>query len=213
MLTKNFNRVNLIENLNNLDQTMDICCPKIVIINHFDSLMNRVDIEIENCLGKCKENQLLSRNKRNFSYPFLISLHSFNSSENENKIYDADDLWSESTKVVDYLKQIRMRTIEKLKKAQEDTLEYYKLSNLKKQLKDEINIDELKSQLFGEKFYFQVLYKPSDEEISIFNLFTICVDFYVSRRYRFIRVITITLFKKFLKLILKSLHFLKENYK
>ena len=79
--------------------------------------------------------------------------------------------------IVDYLNQVRMRTIEELRKEQNDALEYYKLSNLKKQLKDGINIDELKSQLFGEKFYFQVLYDPSDQDNWIFNLFTICLDF------------------------------------
>ena len=32
--------------------------------------------------------------------------------------------WPKSTKVVDYLNRIRMRTIEELRKAQNETLEY-----------------------------------------------------------------------------------------
>ena len=46
--------------------------------------------------------------------------------------YETVDEWPESTKVVDYLNRIRMRTIEELRKAQEETLDFYKLnSNLR----------------------------------------------------------------------------------
>ena len=44
--------------------------------------------------------------------------------------------WPESMKVFDYLKQIRMKTIEELKKAQEETLKYYKLNS--ERLKSEL---------------------------------------------------------------------------
>ena len=95
--------------------------------------------------------------------------------------------WSESTKVVDYLNQVRMRTIKELRKSQEDTLEYYK-SNLDQfKVDDQLTtseIDEMKSRLFGDKFYFQVLMKPFEEkkyhESWVFNLFTIATDFYIS---------------------------------
>jgi len=155
--------------------------PKIEIINHFDNLINQVDIEIEKCLEKFKEEELLSQRKTCVKQS-RFNLVSFYSSKINNKMYHTVDLWSESTKVVDYLNQVRMRTIEELRNEQNDALEYYKnnSSNFKNQIKEGIKIEELKSQLFGEKFYFQVLYKPSDEDNSIFNLFTICVDFYMS---------------------------------
>ena len=157
---------------------------KTEIINHFDNLIHRVDIKIDECLEKCTEGQLLSECKRNVEErDFILSINSFDSSENDEKIYHTVDLWSESTKVVDYLNQVRMRTIEELRKAQNDALEYYKdnSSNFKNQIREGIDIEELKSQLFGENlFYFQVLYKPSDKDNWIFNLFTICVDFYMS---------------------------------
>ena len=154
--------------------------PKIEIINHYDNLIHRVDIEIEKCLEKCHENQLLSEWKRYVRRCKMV-LQSFQKFD-QYKYYTVD-LWSESTKVVDYLSQVRMRTIEELRIAQKDTLEYYQRNSSKfqEQLKDETtNIDELKSQLFAEKFYFQVLYKPSYWDKWIFNLFTICVDFYMS---------------------------------
>ena len=55
-----------------------------------------------------------------------------------------------------------MRTIEELRKAQEEALDSYK------------------SQLFPEKFYFQVRYTQSEPEEWIFKLFTFVTDFYMS---------------------------------
>lgn len=34
--------------------------PKIEIINHFDNLINKLNIDIENCLKKYKDEQILS---------------------------------------------------------------------------------------------------------------------------------------------------------
>ena len=57
-------------------------------------------------------------------------------------------------KIVDYLKQIRMKTIEELKNAQKETLEYYKLNSdrFKSEQIKEKNIKEMKSELFADKF-------------------------------------------------------------
>lgn len=76
---------------------------------------------------------------------------------NTNDTFD-NNIWPESTKVIDYLNQVRMRAIEDLKKAQEDSLEYYKSnsSHFKSQLTDKNSIDELRSELLAEKMYFQV---------------------------------------------------------
>ena len=147
--------------------------PKIEIINHFDSLINRVDIDIDICLEKYKDEHVIgellisSENKRrnftdeydNFKVDFF---ETFNSSKNQSL-----DLWTESTKVIDYLKQIRMKAIEELRKAQEDTLEYYKVNSLrfKSELSNEKNIDELRSELFAEKFYFQVDVRNSEKKM------------------------------------------------
>ena len=164
--------------------------PKIEIINHFDELINRVDIEFEECLEKyneqhvlddleCfeKENRKRAENVIRVYYPEIVSL--FESERICEK--QTDDLWSESTKVVDYLKQIRMRTIEELKKGKEQTLEYYNLNS--SPFKDIINdneIEELRSILFAEKFYFQIRI-TKEKKPWIFNLFTFVTDFYMSQ--------------------------------
>ena len=164
--------------------------PKIEIINHFDNLINRVDIDIDNCLEKYNdellEDLLISSgidrirfhtNMLCFSQFKVITYETTNWSINPNQ---AVDIWPESTKVIDYLKQIRMRTIDELKKEQEQTLEKYKLNSerFKRELNDVRSTEELRSELFDEKFYFQIQMKQS---IWAFNLFTFVIDFYMSQ--------------------------------
>ena len=76
-----------------------------------------------------------------------------------------------------------MRTVEELRKAQEDSLEYYKLnwSHFKSQQTNNKSIDELKSELFLEKFYFQVNFTQTTKPLWYFNLFTFVTDFYISQ--------------------------------
>ena len=75
-----------------------------------------------------------------------------------------------------------MKTIEELRKAQEDTLEYYRLnsSRFKSELSNEKNIDELRSELFAEKFFFQINLTQSEKILWPFNVFTFVTDFYLS---------------------------------
>jgi hypothetical protein len=161
---------------------------KIEITNHFDNLINRVDIDIDDCLQKYNNEKDLgellkssANNRKSFqSVHFKVKLFdTFNTSKHQNQTLD---LWSESTKVIDYLKQVRMKTIDELRKAQEETLEYYKLnsSQFKDELSEEKNLDELKSELFAEKFYFQVHFKQSEKRCWAFTIFTFVTDFYIS---------------------------------
>ena len=187
--------------------------PKIEIINHFDNLIQRVDIDIEESLEKYNEEQILRdlkcyetkemmmnsrRNQADYRNKFMLYESPLNKpysskynwsidakeiekvlkqqkqKENPddlklNNTYKTVDLWSEETKVVDYLNQVRMRTIEELRKGQEEALESYKSQK-----------DDSKRELYPDKFYFQVLYKQSEPEEWIFKLFTFVTDFYMS---------------------------------
>ena len=154
--------------------------PKIEIIDHFDSLINRIDIDIDQCLEKYKQEQVLSeldcfhieqRNVRGQKYIHLDGL----SQENIKK--ETVDEWSESTKVIDYLNRIRMRTIEGLRKAQEETLEYYKQNSTQFKSK---SMEEIRRGIFKEKFHFQLLYKKEYTKPWVFNLYTFDTDFYIS---------------------------------
>ena len=160
--------------------------PKIEIINHYDNLINRVDIDIDNCLEKYNEqflNELLlnTENKRkNFPTKNSFQVDTFTSSKHQNQTFD---LWSKSTKVVDYLSQVRMETIDELRKAQNETLQYYSLNSwrFKSELFNEFkNIDELRSELFAEKFMFSVNITNSEISCWSFNVFIFVIDFYMS---------------------------------
>ena len=157
--------------------------PKKEIIDHFDSLINRIDIDIDECLETYNHEQVLSKldcfdiEERNVRGQMTIYL---NRLSDDNIKYETVDEWPESTKVVDYLNRIRIRSIEEFRKAQNETLEYYKLNSSQFKLN---SMDEIKRELFKDKFHFQVLYKPEDSEYAkpwIFNLFTFVTDFYLS---------------------------------
>jgi len=106
--------------------------PKIEIINDFDNLINRIDIDIDSSIEKFNDQQLLSeilksseKNRSDFKYRYFDFNVKFSVDSSKPNL----DSWPESTKVVDYLNQIRMKTIEELKKAQEETIEYYNLNS------------------------------------------------------------------------------------
>jgi hypothetical protein len=162
--------------------------PKIEIINHFEDLVNRIDIDIDSSLENDNGEQLLSelltssegnrRDFKNINEDFEFEFfETIDRSSKQNL-----DLCPESTKVVDYLKQVRMKTIEELRKVQEETLEYYKInsSRFKSELSNEKSIDELRSKLFADKFYFQINLNQPEKRFWVFNVFTFIVDFYLS---------------------------------
>ena len=164
--------------------------PKIEIINHFDNLIQKVDIDIDQSIEKYKDDQVLGElnfspvKKRNSSKYYLVNIAYFDSKESSqiSKCERVNE-WSESTKVIDYLNQVRQRTIDELKKAQEDRLEYLKSKSLSDldQIKQSKDAEEMKSRLFADKFYFQVFFKPKYQESWVFNLYTIVADFYLSQ--------------------------------
>ena len=163
--------------------------PKIEIINHFDELINHVDIEFDECTKNL--NQKIVLGGQWFIKPcseiikcFCYEIVSLFESERNCEI-QTEDLWPESTKIIDYLNQTRMRTIEELRKGQEEILEYYKLNSSlfkSEEINDENKIEEYRSKLFSEKFYFQLYYKRENKHCKpwIFNLFTFVTDFYMS---------------------------------
>ena len=163
---------------------MDRFSSKLEIINYFDNMINRVDIEIEECLLKCNQDQILGdleRIEKKFKIPLCFHLSFFPSSSEKNTNQSVE-MWPKSTKVMDYLNQVRKRTIDELREAQKGNIDHFNsISSLFKLHDQEKRLDQIKSQLFGEKFYFQVCYKPKKEmENLIFKLYTILTDFYMS---------------------------------
>ena len=158
---------------------MKTFCPKIELINYFDNLINRVDIDIEKCLKKYKEDELLEKKVEFSCYPtFEICFFDLLQEKEEETV----NLWSEKTKVVDYLNQVRMRTIEELRKEQKDRVENSsQFKYLRVPITGKKKKEELKNQLFADKFCFQVKITKKKYENCYFNLFTFVTDFYMSQ--------------------------------
>ena len=166
---------------------------KIEIINYFDDLIKRVDIDIEECLENYEFDQELTlsellcfeiKNRTVISEQKFYLNSSCSNESNQEVQYETVDEWSESTKVVDYLNQTRNRTVEELKNEQEESLEYYKQNSSYFKSNEWKKMDQLRSELFKENFYFQVVYKPKNKYYSspwVFNLYTFVTDFYVSQ--------------------------------
>ena len=158
---------------------MERFSPKIEIINYFDNMINKIDIDIDSSIEKYNDQQLLSeilksyeKNRMAFKNRYFnLDVNFVDTKENLNS-------WPESTKVVDYLKQVRLKTIQELKNAQEETIKYYKLNSERFKSKEK---EELKSELFAEKFYFQVYFKQSENRLWVFHVLTIVTDFYMSQ--------------------------------
>ena len=187
-LAKQFRIYQQNQTFKNMTNKIEMLSPKKEIIDHFDSLINRVDIDIDESLEKYNQEQVLNKlncfniGNRKARGLMSINLKRTDSSwfADEDIHYETVDEWPESTKVVDYLNRIRMRTIEELRKAQEETLEYYKHNSSQFKLN---SMEEIRSELFKDKFHFQVIYKPENTKytnIWIFNLFTFVTDFYIS---------------------------------
>ena len=89
--------------------------PKIEIIGHFDKLINKVDIDIDESIEKYNDKQVLGEMLRSFT--FLDVMHFWNKSNSNifklifhDTEYSTVNLWSVSTKVIDYLNEVRKRT-------------------------------------------------------------------------------------------------------
>ena len=143
--------------------------PKKEIINYFDSLINRVDIDIDECIQNHNQEQILSQlpcfdiENRKLKSLIDFSLEYFDSYKSNQNTCQTVDQWPESTKVIDYLNQIRKRTIDELTKAQQESLQYLRLNLSQfKTNENQITEDEFRNEIFKEQFYFQVLYKPDD---------------------------------------------------
>ena len=162
--------------------------PKKEIINHFDDLIKQVDIEFEQCLKKYKQKEQTLGDLECFSGIRIVrNVNEFDVLTltlpyNWDKEQTLEEEWSESTKVVDYLNQIRIRTVEKLGKERDEAVAYYNLNSSKfKSFRDENRIEDFRSEFFGEKFYFQVNFKQSEKRLWVLNVFTFVTDFYMSQ--------------------------------
>ena len=123
-------------------------------------MIKKLDIDIQLCLEKCKDDEILGKllkdyetDRKNFRKEKDLFNVEFRTTIDSLEI----NMWTESINVADNLNQVRMKTIEELRKAHEERLEYYKLNS------NQNNTYNLTQLLWH------------------FNLFTFATDFYISQ--------------------------------
>ena len=169
--------------------------PKLLITDHYDSVISQVDILIDELLGKYTENDLLSEENNWSSARENLS----NSDDNYNNIegyidpYQTSEYKYDMSKMIqlvpktnrmrDYLDLVRWKFIDELKKAEKENLSSYELNKLlykynRNDLTDE-KVDEMCRNLFENKFCFLLQVKGANNCLS--DNFLIITDFYLDK--------------------------------
>lgn len=166
------------------------------ITNYFDELINQVDLDIEEALKNCNDKSTNCNDKSTLQKQkeVMTNLQCFKLEQRPMITQSILSLFKPhrnmeietptvnlSTKLVDYLNQVRVRTIKELRLAKEESLLYYAgRFNYSKEINYNEKIEELKSQLFAKKFCFQVRLTNKDYKPLIFKTITFVTDFYMS---------------------------------
>lgn len=175
--------------------------PKLLITDHYDKMIQKLDISIEESLENYNENDLMPSRSSDYKGNHDSESESDSDSESEeekskiagfkdphrlkfnydeNKLFHLD-VTPETTRVRDYLQLVRSKAIEELKKAEQKNLDNYELNKVlykydQETLTDE-RIEEMKRNLFKDKFAFVLNIKEPNK--SVFKTHTILTDFYL----------------------------------
>lgn len=200
--------------------------PALLITDYYDSLIAQLDIYTEERIKEYNEKGLTGKDiercifgTRNASFwlgkwpknPYIKSKHQkFNINRNEFTVR------ADITQVEYYLNEVRQKSIDEIRKVQEENLGFYKANKEKfkvdKKNLTEKKLEELKSNLFAKSHCFLVniktimtnktIYKnkyKTYRNSSLFKLHTLVTDFYLEKseieflRYEF-KSIGITLY-------------------
>jgi hypothetical protein len=157
--------------------------PKLIIMSYYEHLRTQVDIYAEKLLSTCDPEGLI-REETSVSNPYRFGNYV------SNGVYtnwthmagvDLSEPIHNSRKVVDFVHESRMRAIEELKKAEQETLRYYETikadASMKRNqdLSDKEMAEKWRSQIFAKKFCFLIeLDHPT-------KLLTLVADYYLNQ--------------------------------
>ena len=176
----------------------------LLITDYYDSLISQLDIYTEETIKEYKENGLPVKTHRE------TLNESFNDEETDEKygvetlnnphepkrytIYQTDiSEITDISQAEEYMNKVRQKAIDEIIKVQDENLEYYKANKEKfkvdRENLTEEKLEELKSQLFSNRFCFLIKREPlnNTEKGSkqkygpLFNLHTVITDFYLSK--------------------------------
>ena len=171
--------------------------PKLLITDHYDKLIQQVDIYIEELLEKYNENDLLPEDNEEISLLEHTSNDFYDKDEYKDPYeskYEYEmsklDVTPGATRIRDYLELIRSKSIEELKKAEKETLDSYEINKLLYKY-DRVNltvdrVEEMKRNIFKDKFCFMLQFNKPD--IRLLKNYLIIIDFYIDNEdFNFIR--------------------------
>ena len=149
--------------------------PSLLITEYYDSLISQIDIFTEERIRECKDDidEEECGEKYDPSYfenygnvygvetienPYKSQKYSIN----RNDISETEI--TNKSQAVEYMNKVRQKAIEEIRKVQDENFEYYKANKDKfkvdrKNLTEE-KLEELKSQLFANRFCFLVKKEP-----------------------------------------------------
>jgi hypothetical protein len=169
--------------------------PKLLIVDYYDSLINRIDIYTEELLAEYSEDDVLPKEKEPSASHWWIGLKLKETIDNPYKIdyngvlnidNQVKDVVPGSTKVHDYLNRVRSKAIEEIGKVRDENLSRYELNKerfKKYGNRDELTeekIEEMQRELFEESFCFLLSIDRVKNSRSncLFELHTIVTDCY-----------------------------------
>jgi hypothetical protein len=171
--------------------------PKMLIIDHYDSMIRQLDIFTEELLDKCEEKDLENiMPKDDFKYKENDDSKSRSNDIDEfedpysekykydmNKIVRIDGVPPGTTRFRDYIELVRTKSIEELKKAQQETLDSYEINKSlykydRETLTDE-KVEEMRKNLFKDKFCFTL--QINIDSNKKFKQITVFTDFYLNQ--------------------------------
>jgi hypothetical protein len=176
--------------------TTKFTTPRLLIIDYYDSLINRIDKYTEQLLEQYGDEDILPNE------PDVLERHrgccdgdelcgekyhqeTYFEEYNYDNIERQLDYEPGVTKVRDYFNRVRSRQIDAILKVRDHNLESYEMNKLAyKNIPDNMNkveIEHLKSRLFADKFCFLFemklcFYEPNK---CIFQLYLVVTDFYM----------------------------------
>lgn len=163
--------------------------PRLLITDHYDKLIQQVDIYIEELLEKYNEHDLLPVDNGEISFLEPTS-NDFYVRDEYKDPYESKyeyntsklDVTPGTTRIRDYLELIRSKSIEELKKAEKKALDNYEMNKLLyKYDRDNLTVDrveEMKRNIFKDKFCFMLQFNKPD--ICLLKNYLIIVDFYIN---------------------------------
>ena len=168
--------------------------PPLLITEYYDSLISQLDIYVEERIKEIKENGLQLERIYTFNTCGTMVSHDYDKYgiETLKNPYEKQNYRIKTTKIPkieindiseakEYMNRARQKAIDEIRKVEEENLKFYKANKEefkvdRKNLTEE-KLEELKSQLFANRFCFLVKKQPV--YTTIFELHIVITDFYL----------------------------------